>query len=202
MMYKVFDDVLPTSMQEHLELTFKDPNMVWMWQDNTSGFQDWELAFIANNPEIKESPQFVHTVLDPTKQITCYTWEMVKPIFYFLEKETGMQIKTIERVKSNLMMADGSDPTKVYNPPHIDSPHDESLSMIYYLHDCDGATRLFKNSLKQGMGNLEVETTVEPKRGRMFVFPSNRFHASSNPSSANPRRMIVNFVFTPQKPLW
>ena len=202
-MYKVFDNVLPNTMQDHLQMVFEDPNVQWLWQQNTSGFADWELNYLANNKDIKESPQFVHTILDPANNITCYTWEMVKPIFYFLEKETGLTIKSIERVKSNLMIPDGTDPTTTYNPPHIDSPQDESMSMIYYLHDSSGATRLFKNSLKQGLGDLEIEQEIEAKKGRCFVFPSNRFHASSNPSSDVLRRMIINFVFTPQNnPLW
>ena len=201
-MHRVFDNFLPQSMQDHLEIAFKDPGLPWLWQDNTSGFQEWELNYLAQMPNIKESPQFVHTVIDPQNQIQSHTWEMVKPIFYFLEKECGLVVKDISRVKANLMIPDGRDPKAVHNPPHIDSPHESSLSMIYYTHDCDGATRLFKQGVQDGIENLELEHECEPKKGRVFMFNSNQFHASCNPSTEHARRVIVNFVFNPQNAIW
>jgi hypothetical protein len=64
----------------------------------------------------------------------------------------------------------------------------EYLSMVYYVNNSDGDTRIFDD-------NMTMLHSNTPAQGNAIIFPSNRFHCSSNPIQSNVR-CIINFVFT------
>ena len=70
--------------------------------------------------------------------------------------------------------------------PHQDEHTGTTVSMIYYLHDCDGDTVFFNND-----GSLMDR--VSPKRGRIAVFDSDIIHAAQNPVK-NDFRVITNYI--------
>jgi hypothetical protein len=197
-------------MQDHLEAIFMDPSLPWTWQDNTSGFSSWEFQFLANKEKIKESPQFVHDILNPQTGHASQTFEMIKPIFYFFEKETGIPVKELTRIKANLLTPDGSDET-MFHPPHIDQPYEESLSMVYYVNEADGPTRIFDKNVGANpygkpdhlgpQDDMKELIANVPKKGSAILFPSNQFHASATPTVV-PRRIVINMVWMPAWNFW
>ena len=196
-MYKVLDDFCPKSFIDHTNIIFDGP-IPWSYEKTSTGFDDYQKT-VQMTEQIKETTQFVHMLNDPTTQPSP-VWEMIKPILYFVELKTGITIEKIFRVKANLLLRDGSNDAQ-YNPPHIDAPNDDTISMIFYINNSDGNTRLFDKKAHQGATNLTVQKEVEPKAGRLFMFPSNVFHASSNPIQ-NIDRKVINFVVKPQKSFW
>lgn len=79
---------------------------------------------------------------------------------------------------------------------------------IFYVNDSDGDTYLFKNpdyrskynkcdDWRLYVDNLEVETKVSPKRGRLVLFPSYTLHAGSHPIE-NDSRVVINYNFIPK----
>ena len=58
--------------------------------------------------------------------------------------------------------------------------------MVYYVHDTDAPTRLYRNG--------KVFKEIQPKKGRVLIFPGNIEHSSSSPTKTN-RRMVLNFNF-------
>jgi quinol monooxygenase YgiN len=101
----------------------------------------------------------------------------------------------VTRIKHNILLQQENAPELHYNIPHQDAERG-CYSMIYYLDDSDGDTFLFneyynKDSLPD---KLTVAHRVSPKKNRVVIFESDRYHASSNPR-INKDRFVINFVF-------
>lgn len=81
-----------------------------------------------------------------------------------------------------------------YNLPHVDYtyPHD---TIIYYLNDSDGDTRIFDENLSEFKGvepiKFSVRETVEPKANRLLLLDGLQYHTASNPLEVN-RRVVLN----------
>ena len=83
------------------------------------------------------------------------------------------------RVKANLLQPHPD--AAEHHPWHIDSTENYT-SMIYYINDSDGDTFINK-----------VETQrITPKANTAVIFPSNWWHASSNPTKG--KRIVINYV--------
>jgi hypothetical protein len=67
--------------------------------------------------------------------------------------------------------------------------------MVYYVNDSDGDTFLFNEFYESGKVPelFTLYNRVSPKKNRLVIFESNRYHASSNPK-LNQDRFIINFV--------
>ena len=76
---------------------------------------------------------------------------------------------------------------ELYNAPHRDHnfPH---YTMLYYIIDSDGPTRIFDNKTEK------VIKEIEPKQGRVVFFPGDTLHASASPREYS-RRMVINYNF-------
>ena len=73
----------------------------------------------------------------------------------------------------------------LHNVPHIDHQY-KHYTMLYYVNDSDGPTRFFSNE--------KIIKEVEPKKGRVVIFPGHIKHSSASPIRTS-RRMILNFNF-------
>jgi hypothetical protein len=182
-MITVFDDLIPASLADKLEeaLTHDDTN----WNLALGCGNDYNAAFASSN--VKDTPQMYHVLVSenaPKSQIT----SLAMCVLFFLESRTGIFPKFIPRVKANLLFPIFDNPDQ-YHPPHIDTPDPNAMSLVYYVNDSDGPTRFFDDA-----GNIIQE--VEPKKGRLAMFPSNIPHASSCPI-ASKQRIVVNFVILP-----
>lgn len=84
--------------------------------------------------------------------------------------------------------------------PHVDYIH-PNLSMIYYLHDCDGDTIVYNETVDDFDGNhvpdtdrLTVLDRVQPKANRLIIFNGNKFHTGLLPKESS-RRIVINANF-------
>jgi hypothetical protein len=72
---------------------------------------------------------------------------------------------------------------------------DENIkTAIYYVNNTDGDTYIFNEKVPKQKDGVSVYETVTPKKGKMLVFNSNQFHASSSPINNN-IRLVLNIVF-------
>ena len=120
-----------------------------------------------------------------------------RTMFSFLEDRTGYSFDSLNRIKANLTWPQPSHLAGV-NPPHIDVPDDDCISMVFYVNDSDGETVLYDKRVHEGEENLQEIARVEPKAGRALLFHSTRFH-SSQPPVNTPYRIIINSVFIPKR---
>ena len=155
----------------------------WEYMDSTVD----DSSFDKNNFDIINSHQFVHLIYGDNGPCSMLYGEVVNPILWLLQDKTGLEITSLQRIKANLLTPNGSKVNN-YNPPHIDLNNEDYLSMVYYVNDSDGDTRFFDDNMTTSHSNT-------PKQGSAIIFPSNRFHCSSNPITSNVR-CVINFVFT------
>lgn len=191
MQYLVLDDFIPQSLQNQLENTLLDNRTPWCYREVSGGVAD---NIDPQNKSIKESSQFVHNIYHYDENgVQSKAWDIAQIPMMFLEHHIKQTIEMPHRVRANLLLKD-KDQEGFYHAPHVDIGNDNAFSMVYYVHDSDGDTVLFKERMKHGHMNLTECGRVSPKKGRAVIFPSNRYHASSSPVEAS-RRVIINFVF-------
>ena len=123
--------------------------------------------------------QFVH-VIDLNE---CSFTEVIAPVFNQLSIEFQSNIRII-RSKFNFLPKN-TDSTHHY--PHVDHEEKDLISAIYYVNDSDGDTHFFDEE-------LNITNKITPKKGRMVLFDSNKFHSSSSPIN-NQNRIVLNTVF-------
>jgi hypothetical protein len=203
MKYKVIDNLVPESLANQIEtVTCWRDDFSWGYRDQTSGVDD---NYDHTNSCIQETYQFQHDVYAHDRGVTSPQFELLSSPMHFLEHHMQSKIEQPQRIKVNMLMKDVEQKGK-YHPPHIDLRNNtKAYSMVYYVNDSDGDTKIFDKVFHEnpifldklnygGYKNFELIHSNPPKKGSAIVFASNRFHASSNPVINN-RRVIINYVF-------
>mgnify|MGYP003138720949 CR=1 FL=1 len=111
------------------------------------------------------------------------------PYFYELFKQivNKMIKRDVEllRMKENLLFKKEN---KTINNFHIDDNKDLNFkTAIYYIDDTDGDTVIYDNKkLKR----------IKPEAGKVLLFDGDLYHASSNPTKNNLRKVVnINFRY-------
>jgi len=165
------------------------------------GYEYASVNFYKHDNQFKEHIQFKHNFIKNNKIIKPKYFELVKPIIAQLQIETGKKIKSISRMKSNLLMYQKGIKEQY---PHVDGfdvtgngLHDcfGKKTLLYYVNDSDGDTTLY-NEYYTGeyINELTVQQKVSPKMGRAVLFDSNQLHAGSGPENSD-YRIVINTVF-------
>jgi hypothetical protein len=184
--YSLINNLVPSSYANILEDELSK-TMPWYYTPSSSG----EVKVDKNDKNVVDVPQMHHVFLESDGTTSPY-FPLIQPLVWFVEQHLQINIKSLNRIKANLLQP-GSATLTNYNIPHIDHPADDHISMIYYVHDADGDTRIFDKTIDQGHEGLNCIGQFNPVKGRALVFKSNRFHASAPPVNAT-KRMIINFV--------
>tara|TARA_B100000287_G_C20335069_1_gene663369 strand:- start:117 stop:665 length:549 start_codon:yes stop_codon:yes gene_type:complete len=180
MVYEIRDNLISKGYQDFLEETFIE-DFPWYYQDQSQN--EWE--------EEWDSSNFIHMIhseeqdWQPPLQKTQRYKDMVYPI---LLQALDRPIRELYRIRA-VMNIRGQISDKGY-PPHIDL-HFPHLTMLYYVNDADGPTRLYDGKQHESPGKVVAE--VEPKKGRVLFMDGNILHAGTSTTSS--RRMIINFNF-------
>ncbi len=127
-----------------------------------------------------------------------FSWyaERLKVLMYtIVDKVPEVQFNGISRLKANLLVQQPHAPAGHYNTPHQDST-DNTYSALYYCNDSDGDTVLFDQFYEEGKApdKFTIAQRIQPKKNRLIVFESNRFHASSYPVDTK-ARFVFNMIF-------
>ncbi len=135
---------------------------------------------------------------DPT--MYRYWWDTLKSLFYSIQDNLPeFEIESVSRVKVNILTKQADAPENHYNIAHPDSALSTEYTAIYYVNDSDGDTFIFNEVQPQEMlhrpKQLTIQHRITPKKNSILVFPSNQWHASSNPRVSTDR-IVINIVFT------
>ena len=185
------EDFVPPSYAKILEdMICRSGEFLWQYNASTNDLKAPEI--MNKNEQSYESDQFVHALYQEGARRSAF-FDIVFPMFYFLEEKTGVALATVERMKANLLVQKPVAPDS-YNTPHIDIPTPPMKSLLYYVKDSDGDTFIF-NETYADKKPLTVRKRVSPRRGKAVLFDSNIWHASSNPRE-NATRVVLNFIFS------
>jgi hypothetical protein len=170
----VFDDLIPDSLVNELELLIADNN-TFPWYYDSSTYK-------SGADTENDTPQLVHSAwwenIEPS-----FAWPLVRNLLFFLEHRTGIKVNKLDRVKINLLLRNTVDNVDMHHPMHNDHHDKNAWTLLYYPVDSDGDTVFEKDNIR-----------VTPKKGRAVLFKSYLKHASSSPKH-NKRRIAINFVF-------
>jgi hypothetical protein len=164
----------------------------FLWQYNASTNDPDAPQILSKTTQSYESDQFVHAFYEEGARKSAF-FDVIFPMFYFLQEKTGFVLGAIERMKANLLLQKEIGPD-AHNTPHVDIPTPPMKSLLYYVKDSDGDTFIF-NETHADKKPLTLRKRVSPKKGKAVLFDSNTWHASSNPRE-NKTRIVTNFIFT------
>jgi hypothetical protein len=165
----------------------------FMWQYNASTNDQSAPQIMNKTGKAYEADQFVHALFQEGARRSPF-FDIVFPMFYFMEEKTGVTLAAVERIKANLLVQKPSLDPDAYNTPHIDIPDPGFKSLLYYVKDGDGDTFIFNETIEQKKP-LTLRKRVTPKKGKALLFNSNIWHASSHPRE-NATRVVLNSVFS------
>ena len=189
--YKILENLIPQSMAESIERTML--HTLFAYNPSTIDDLDWD----QNDSNVKPTHQFIHPILHADGTPEDNLFEAVGlPILWFLEQKTGIKFLDINRIKINLLTPNNTTEDN-YAPPHYDVPDPGWVSMVYYINDSDGDTKIFDKYVAQRNTDLKVIGTSTPKAGNAVIFDSNRCILVGNPIKF-PNRYVINFVFKPE----
>ena len=184
-MIRVFDSLVPASLADKLEEAFLNDDTDWNLAQGCGGYQNIN---VKDSDNVKDTPQMYHSLVSDNAPKTPLT-SLAMCVLFFLEDKTGIFPNFITRVKANLLFPLFDNPDQ-FHPPHIDIDNSNALTLVYYVNDSDGPTRIF------GPDGTIIQT-IEPKKGRAVLFPSDWTHASSCPINSQ-KRIVINYVFLPK----
>ena len=183
---EVHENVLSEEHWKYLHDFISNEWFSWTYQLGTShndetGKYDRE----GDTPQLVRNLFHRETISSKTKFPTAFNQSMqLHEYFEVLPQITMIPQKILPnsnpcRIKVNLLQPHPD--AGEHHPWHIDSTNSYT-SMIYYINDSDGDTFINK-----------VETQrITPKANTAVIFPSNWWHASSNPTKG--RRMVLNYM--------
>ena len=200
--FEVLDNFLPDTEFKQLQQLLLSPEFPWFSTEHVS------LDPIDNNIKNKEAVEtdgYAHLLYDRDEKLEAYTNSAMVNFNLHIERHLGITAQDIIRSRASVKHPKLGYTVENYNLPHVDyfTPH---LSLIYYINDSDGATRVFNekftpvpsgNNLGISYDSFTVKTCVEPKANRLLVINGLQYHTASNPINST-RRVIIN-INTEQK---
>lgn len=122
--------------------------------------------------------------------------EVLEDLFLKISNTLQSNITFIS-IHANLSFPSLADPNSKY--PHIDDNNFDKncYTAIYYLHDCDGDTTLYHQTVKTNrdiqLDNLTEMATISPEANKLVLWSGSRVH-SGPPTSSKPR-IVINLNF-------
>jgi hypothetical protein len=192
-----YDNFLPKTYIDHLEDYFVN-HVKWSYVTKSSG--DWagKDAWInsSDSPMMCLVSYFQNETPGGKNLHDEESLVELRPMLWFLEKETGLEVKSIDRIKSNLYLKNESWHGDKHHPPHTDSGKPENLTLLYYVNDSDGPTYFYDTTISHpNPESGKVIAKIEPKKGTAVLFESARYHAGTLPKE-NDSRIVINIVFS------
>lgn len=184
---QILDNIFPTRLVDEIENAMLHVDTPWQYSDHTYG-RGKQLR----KGEVEE-PQLVHAAFyegDGT-----YLWPLLNIPLYFIEKELSRKIISIQRCKVNTLMYTPLYEDGLNHPVHADRHEPGWHSIIYYVTDGDNPT-VFTDikypNLEHEESSYNIVNKVEPRKGRVVIFPSELYHAST-PTQLK-KRVAANYV--------
>ena len=174
----IIKNLLPKVYANKLNGTILGLTFPWYWSSD---------KIIRTAPD-NQLFQFAHRLVTNSKGVSQYS-SLIDPILFFLRKKTSIKIKNIVRIKTNLIPRTVTSDEWEYNVIHQDA-HEEGnfISVIYYVHDCDGDTTIYADDKKT------IVDRNTPKKNSCYVLNSKTWHRATPPKE-NKRRVVINCIF-------
>lgn len=184
----VLEDFLTLQQENSILETISDHNFPWFYYEGTILPDD----YASNNDYVIlqgiNPPQFSHLIKINNSPYV----NTIAPILNTLAAYFGSNLQIL-KIKFNLLYK-MNDNTHHFPHTDVDELENNIKTAIYYVNDSDGETYLFNEMAPKKFDSVTIYKTVMPKKGKMLIFDSSRFHSSSSPTKSN-IRIVLNIVF-------
>jgi hypothetical protein len=190
----VIDDVVDKETQDLIEKSIFSAETQW-----TFG----RTVFCHSHPEVTKEHQ--NTVMSFTKSLcriddqyedkdlTLYASPIIEA-----SKKFNKQLRSLMTARIQLQVP-LNDPAK-NGIPHVDGYRPFPYMVgVYYVNDSEGDTVIYKETIHDSTpddiknGNVTIDQTIPPKKGRLILFSGDIYHSSGRPRTDI--RCIINYNF-------
>lgn len=174
--------------QNTLENYVCNSNFKWSYYEGTILKTDIQYTNSCVIEKGLNPPQFSHFVnINHNSNII-----FVRPILDSLSTFFNKNLQ-IMKCKFNLLTQKKD---SLHHYPHSDLDYFDGnvYTALYYINDSDGETYLFNEFAPKIDNNVSIHKKVVPEKGKILIFDSRRFHASSSPQNCEVR-LVLNIVF-------
>jgi hypothetical protein len=195
---KIIDNFLPTTEFLKLQEVILSTQFPWFYIDTVS----LPPGSVIKDTLAVETAGFNHIMYDREWQVTSFAHEHFNVFFDELKAQLGFSREKIIRSRASMKTPKVGFTQDNYNLPHVDYyyPH---YSLIYYINDCDGDTRVFDQwftpipgQVGIGYDKFTTKERITPKANRLVCIDGLQYHTASNPINSG-RRVIVNINLDP-----
>jgi len=207
---QVIDDFFPEKQFKELQTKILSLNMPWYYISNISVPK----YLMAQDPLAIESPAIQTKLFDRELNAETEEYDTLKQYFTYMMHKLGYTNDNLLRIRAVTTWPQKGITAENYNIPHVDQPSPHK-SIVFYLNDADGDTRLFHQKQKVLPSSVKrldddasdeekeeyasffirsgftVEHTVSPKANRLLIFDGLQYHTSGHPIDCE-RRVIFN----------
>jgi hypothetical protein len=197
----VIDDVISKTYQDELE-DFILNRQKWFFEQDIT-FPNQHLKDLENaGIDVEYRPGWSTMIYDPNANFGSIN-NLVTPVLYSAVSLANLKLNNISMIRGFMSAPASKYVTQLIDKPHVDRTEHHYVC-LYYVNDSDGDTILFNKranghseiEIKKDIDpkELEVLTTVTPKKGRCVLFDGNRYHSSTQPTKNI--RTVINFNYT------
>jgi len=199
MFFRVFDNFISPTYANTIEDDAINHLQYYYSKKTTFNNKLYEGAIFTDSNTI-DNGQMSCPVLHSDNTKFRYYFDFLKPfIFNIQDANPDLNLNGVHRLKFNILLQNSLAPENHYNIAHHDTVRPNSYSAVYYINDSDGDTFLFNEVVTDETvlpERLTVAERIKPKKNRLLIFESNRYHASSNPRTSD-SRFVINTIFVP-----
>ena len=182
---EVVDNFLPERYFLEIQSLFENQYVNWFHSPSTTT-DNLEI------PGVIDSQMFYHNILFNKDKSVLYN--IFHPFHYFIESIAKYKVNEMHRIRANFTFPIPGFTQENFNTPHCDA-NTNLISALYYVNNSDGDTYFFDKFKGDDVKDLNILKKVSPKENRIIFFPSNQYHAGSNPIDNN-KRIVINFMFS------
>jgi len=210
---KVIDNFFPEEQFKEFQEKILGPRMSFNYIPAIST-PEWMRV---DDPLAKETDAFFISMYDKENNMMSDEFLSLKPMFIYLLHKLGYTEQNLTRMRCVTTLSVPGITSEYYNLPHVDNPS-EHKSVVFYVNDSDGDTRLFhqrqkpfnwrlkpdateeekKNYANQFIrSGFTVEHCITPKANRLLIFDGLQYHTAGFPVNSR-RRVIINMNISEQ----
>jgi hypothetical protein len=203
---QIIDDFFPEEQFKELQEKILGKTMPWHYISKVSV----PYYMVVNDPLAIDSPAIQTKLYDKPMDLETEEYVSLKQYFTYMMHKLGYVSDNIIKIRAVTTWPTGIS-SDHYNIPHVDFAG-EHKTIIFYLNDSDGDTRLFHQKqspvawrLNDNSSDAEkerysslfirsgftVEHTVTPKANRLLIFDGLQYHTSGHPINFE-RRVVFN----------
>jgi hypothetical protein len=187
---QIVDNFLDDFNFQKLKTFVESPEFPWFYVSHVSLPPGADMP----DPLSRETFGYNHMVYNYEDNNKSFVFQSMPLILTKFEEIFNTKITKLLRIRMGMKHPKIGFTENNYNLPHVDyfTPHS---TLIYYINDSDGDTRIFDQEFTESTGeptSFTVKTRITPRANRMLYLKNGLvYHTAANPIVTD-RRIVLN----------